>query len=433
MDYSLCTYLLLAISVVALVFMAGVSFYYLIFWTISGKKCKPVPHSDKKTRFAVLIAARNESKVIRGIFTSLKEQTYDSNYFDVWAIVESKDDPTNEIAKEFGYKTFVRDQLRDGRRTKGFAIQECINFFKRNNLIYDSYMIFDADNLMDNNYIELMNDLRQTGVKVGLGNRCYTNADKNWMTANSAIMFTYMNQITSRGRTKLFSKATLMGTGYFVDRDIIEDAGGWIFTGMTEDIQLTSYCYYRDVYMRFYPLARFYDEQSPVYHDMHMQHLRWLVGYFSKRNFLKKSGVQYDYHTKGMQRFMRFEFKVGLFPFLFYIILSFLLLLTCLVFGSLATFAGSKFAPWIFGLAGYEFFMMWVMFVIPACITIYRHNDDLKLLLKTRIIAVCTYFFFFADFALALVDSWIHPNKKSNWAKIDHSGEILDKDAKKVS
>ncbi|MCQ2802810.1 MAG: glycosyltransferase family 2 protein [Bacilli bacterium] len=433
MDYSICTYILLAISVVALVFLVAISFYYLIFWTISGKKCVPVPHSDKKTKFAVLIAARNESKVIRGIFTSLKEQTYDPKFFDVWAIVEDENDPTVEIAKEYGYKTFVRDQLREGRRTKGFALQECIEYFKRENIIYDSYMIFDADNVMDSNYIEVMNDLRQTGVKVGLGTRCYTNASKNWLTACSAIMFTYMNQITSRGRTKLFSKATIMGTGYFVDKEIIDDAGGWIFTGMTEDIQLTSYCYYRDIYMRFYPLVRFYDEQSPVYHDVHMQHLRWLAGYFSKRKFLKKEGVQYDYHTKGMQHFMRFEFKVGLFPFLAYIVLCFLLLIACLVFGTFASYAGSKFAPWIFALSGYQLFMMWVMFVIPSSITVYRHNDELKFTTKMKITAVCTYFFFFCDFALAFIDGLLHPKKKGNWTAIDHSGEILDKDAKKVS
>ena len=75
----------------------------------------------------------------------------------------------------------MRDRLVEGRKTKGFALQECIDYFSRENLNYDAYMIFDADNILDNNYIEVMNDLRQTGVKVGLGYRNYTNASQNWM------------------------------------------------------------------------------------------------------------------------------------------------------------------------------------------------------------------------------------------------------------
>lgn len=425
-----------SISALLLVFLFVASFYYLGFWSASGKPVPPVPHSDKKTKFAVLIAARNESNVIRGIFTSLQEQTYDKDYFDVWVIVESDKDETVKIAKEFGYHYFVRDRLTPDRRTKGFALQECIDHFKRKGLIYDAYMIFDADNVMDKNYIEVMNDLRQTGVKVGLGYRNFTNADTNWLTVNSAVMFTYMNQITSRGRTIFFHKATLMGTGYYVDANIIDDAGGWIFTGMTEDIQLTTYCYYHDVYMRYYPLVSLYDEQSPDYKTCHNQHVRWLAGYFERRTFLKKAGVKYDYHTKGMQSLMRFEFKTGIIPFVIFNVVSILLLVINVVLGILCAYdtASTYFLGMIFGNAAYQLFMLWFIFATPAFIVLYRDNKThLKLSFAHCVLALFTYGIYFYDFALAFFDGLIHPRKRKTWTRIDHSGEITNEQAKKVS
>ena len=430
-NYDLFIYLGWSLSGVALIFLACLSWYYLAFWRISGRPVPPVPHSDIKSKFAILIAARDESKVIRNIFSSLKEQTYDPNYFDVWVIVESKKDPTIEVAKEFGYNYFVRDRLMDGRRTKGFALQECIDHFKKENLSYDAYMIFDADNVMDHNYIEVMNDLRQTGVKVGLGYRAFTNANTNWLTIGSAVMFDYMNQITSRGRTILFHKATLMGTGYFVDSSIVDDAGGWIFTGMTEDIQLTTYCYYHDVYMRYYPLVKFYDEQSPSYKTTHMQHLRWLFGYFQRRTFLKKAGIKYDYHPKGMQQLMRTEFNAGLFPFVIFNVVSFVLLVLAIVLGTFSVYdrMGTYYYGMIFALAAYQLFILYLIFVIPAALVVIRDNKNLNLTRKNCFVAVSTYFIYFYEFVLAFLDGFFHPSKRTTWKRIEHTGEITDKDA----
>lgn len=427
-NYDLITLIMTAITGVMIVFVLLMSIYYLIFWSVSAKKTEPVPHSDKLTKFAVLIAARNESKVIPHILDSLKKQTYPADSFDVYVIVEKESDPTVEIVKSYGYKVFVRDRLMDGRRTKGFALQECIDYFWRNEIEFDSYMIFDADNILEERYLEVMNDLRQTGVKVGLGFRNFTNANTNWLTVGSSVMFAYMNDVTSKGRSIVFHKATLMGTGYYVDNDIIKDAGGWIFTGMTEDIQLTSYCYYHDIYMRYYPLVCFYDEQSPDYKTVHMQHLRWLAGYFQRRKFLKKAGVQYDYHPSGYLSFMNFEFNCGLIPFIIFNVVMSISAIVDIVFASIATFyVGPEHFGLLFGLAAFQILLVYNSFTLPAFITILRANDRINLTTKNKIIGVLTYMFFFYEFALAFLDGLFHPKKKTTWTRIKHTGEVTNK------
>ena len=130
-----------------IIVMIGLSWFYVAGLFLSMKRIKKAPHSDKYTKFAVLVPARNESEVIKNIMRALTAQTYPKEYFDVWFIVEKDDDPTIKFAGEFGFKYFVRDEMTKHRRTKGFALQECIRHFKAKGLVYDAYMIFDADNV----------------------------------------------------------------------------------------------------------------------------------------------------------------------------------------------------------------------------------------------------------------------------------------------
>lgn len=432
-DYDLTIYLLSALTGVMVVFVIFVSFYYLAYWRISKRDTIPAPHSDKLTKFAILVAARNESKVISNLLTSLVQQTYPRSSYEVYVIVEDINDPTVQIVEKFGFKYFVRDRLNDMRKTKGFALQECIAHLNRNGMNYDAYMIFDADNILDPNYIEAMNDLRQTGVKVGLGRRNFTNANTNWLTLGSSIMFSYMNQVTNKGRSLFFHKVTLMGTGYYVDREIIDDIGYWIFTGMTEDIQFTSYCYFRDVYMRYYPLVSFYDEQSPEFKIVHLQHVRWLAGYFARRKFMRSYGVQYDYHPKNFQALMIFEYKYGLVPFVIYNVLMVLASIISLVFGILATLYRQPLytCALLYTLAVIQFLLVYISFVIPAALTVKRDGKKMGLSKKNKIIGVLTYMFFFYDFAFAFIDGLFHPNKKRTWSRVTHSGEVNNNNIKK--
>ena len=428
-DYDLVFIILVAISGVSIVLLMLLSIYYLIYWSISARPLQLVPHSDKKTKFAVLVAARNESNVIEHILNSLDKQTYPRECFEAFFIVESFDDPTIKLVEKHGYQWFVRDHLDDNRRTKGFALQECINWMWKENRNYDSYLIFDADNVLEPNYIEIMNDLRQTGVEVGLGYRSFTNADKNWVTANCACMFSYMNQITSYGRSIIFHKATLMGTGYFVDDSIIRDAGGWIFTGMTEDIQLTTYCYYHDIYMCYYPATCFYDEQASDMKTVHNQHVRWLAGYMQPRGFLRKEGTQKDYHSKRLQKMMTREFKIGILPFIIFNIVSFIIFITGIVFGTLSIFYGQTYQTSIlFSTSAFQISVLYMCFVLAAMLSIIRNRKYLKLSVRNQIRCILSYMFYFYDFLAAFIDMTFHPSKKKSWVRIDHSGEVDNKE-----
>ena len=333
MDTKLAILILNIISIVLMGLFLFFSIPQIFHFIITCKKDKETPKSDKYSRFAVLVPARNEAKVISHIMRTFDRQTYPKEYFDVYFIVEDENDETIEKAIRHGHKYFVRPPISPDRRTKGFALQECISYLKENNLNYDAYMIFDADNVIEDRFIEVMNNVRQTGVEVGIGYRNFTNANKNIFASTSAILFTYMNNVTSRARTILYKKAVLMGTGYYINAKIIDEAGGWIFTGMTEDTELTAYCYEHDINMRYVKEVCFYDEQASSFKVWYNQLVRWIWGYLQRSESKENHGV--DHHTLSPKRLKlaRLEYKVSFFPPVICIALFFAIALTYTVLG----------------------------------------------------------------------------------------------------
>lgn len=429
----------LAISIIDIIFagiiivMGAISWYYVAGFFLAMKRTPKVPHSDKYTKFAILIPARNESKVVINIINALKKQTYNAESFDVWFITENEDDETNKIATENGYRYFVRDELTEKRKTKGFALQECIRHFKNNNIKYDAYMIFDADNVMDANYLEKMNDLRQTGVEVGVGYRNFTNINQNWLTSGSAILFTYMNSFTSKNRTILFKKALIAGTGYYVNADIIDEAGGWIFTGLTEDTEFTTYCEYHNINMMYYPHINFYDEQSPKFMTNHNQHIRWVWGFIEKRKRFTTGGKNHHATSKARHRASIFEYKTSIIPFAAATITDFLLLVISIILWGFSFHFDPSFSHimWIHILT--QALFLYSLFVIVAIATIAHNYNKLKMKWWMIIISVITYPFYFADLLFAFLHGLLSPSARKVWKPITHSGKISDKRAKKVS
>ena len=416
-----------------IIIMGGFSWYYVAGFFISFKRTKQAPHSDKFTKFAVLVPARNEGPFVVNIMKALQNQTYPKERFDVYFITEREDDPTNEKAVEHGFKYFVRDELTEKRKTKGFALQECIRYFKNNNLNYDAYMIFDADNVMDSDYLEKMNDVRQTGVEVAVGYRNFTNINRNWLTSGSAILFTYMNSFTSKVRTMLFKKALLTGTGYYINADIIDEAGGWIFTGMTEDTELTTYCVYHNVRMQYYPLINYYDEQSPSLRTNHNQHIRWVWGYVENRKRFKIGGKMHNATSKKLNSAAKFEYNLGIFPFVTACALDALCIIASLVLCILSLKGAPEYSGALFWHFCFEFGVLYLLMVFVAAVTIGTNYNRLKMKWWMIIICCGTYLFYFSDFMVAFLHGLFVPKTRRTWKPIKHTGKIQDKRAKKVS
>lgn len=404
--------------------------YYLTYFVIACIKVKKLERFDPETKFAVLIPARNESNVISHILNSFANIDYPRNLFEVFVIIENEEDPTKEIVEKFGFKIVIRGDL-EGRRTKGYALDDAYQYIKKNNLDFDAFMVFDADNIVSKDYLLHMNDVYKSGYQVGVGYRSFTNSSKNRITATSATLFSFMNQFTSRGRSMLFKKATLTGTGYFIAKEIVDDIGHWYWNGMTEDVELTAYCYYHNIKMHYYPYAIYFDEEPDDFKTLHRQHIRWVWGYFgSKKKFKNEVGKYYPVKNKFIRRISLIEYNFSIYPFTVFSILLAVASIVSLVFSFTALGLGQPNVDFMFSRAIIYFASLWLLFMFVAAFTLAIDNNNLKFKARLCINVVLTYLVFFGDFLFAFLDGLFHKSKRSTWKEIKHSGEITDKNVK---
>lgn len=414
--------------VLAFVFFLCFLWYYFLYFAVASAKTRVLPKAKKYTKFAILIPARNESNVIRNILNACSKLDYPKEFFDVYIIIESKKDPTYKIVQEYGFKVVIRGDLTN-RRTKGFALDDAYQQIKKSGIVYDAFMIFDADNVMNSDYLSLMNDVYQAGYQVGVGYRSFTNATKNWVCGCSATLFSFMNQFTSRGRSHFFEKATLTGTGYFLAREVVDNEGGWIWNGMTEDVQLTTYCYYHNIRMHYYPYAKYFDEQPESFKTLNKQHVRWLWGFFASRKQFKKQTHVYPCKNKLIRRFSLIEYNTSIYPFVIFAVIS--------VLSSLASlgifFASLAFNPaesgFLFAHALFQVSILYLTFIFISAFTIAIDNKNLKFSSSQCVVICLTYIAFFFSFVMALFDGLFHKEKRNTWSKIEHKGDIIDKQA----
>lgn len=241
-----------------------------------------------KSNYAILIPARNEEKVIVGLMESLKKQTAKVDFNDVYVMVSDENDLAIPILKK--YKCNIATRMNPNLERKGYALDELIKGIKKE---YDLYFIFDADNILDKNFIKNMLEEHKKGYDIVTSKRLNKNPSDSVTSYCSGLLFTLLN-IFNRSKANNNESVILSGTGFFISGDIIKKLKGYPFNTLTEDYELTLYSIINEYNSGYCDKAIFYDEQ-PIDFDVSIkQRTRWIKGYFENRKkYNKKLLEQY--------------------------------------------------------------------------------------------------------------------------------------------
>lgn len=240
---------------------------------------KPKRRDKKEPKFAILIPARDESKVIEGLLKSIKKQNV--NMEDVFVIVEDLNDKTVAITENYQGNIFVREDLTKQR--KGYALDECFKYLKKKGKEYDLYFIFDADNILDDHYFENMLVSYQEGYDLVISYRNCKNGNESIISAASSLTFSVMNEFINKSKNECNGNVVVSGTGFFVTREIVKKWHGFPFHSLTEDYELTLYSIVNEMCTFYNDKAMFYDEQPITYKQSKTQRIRWIKGYLEAR------------------------------------------------------------------------------------------------------------------------------------------------------
>ncbi|HMM00964.1 MAG TPA: glycosyltransferase [Bacilli bacterium] len=282
------------------------------------------PPTVIKKKYGIMISARNEAAVIGHLIESIKKQNYPQELLTIFVIADNCQDNTADIARNLGAVVYERNSKTE--IGKGFALSFLMDCIKRDYgiLSFDGFFVFDADNLLDSEYIDKMNDAFNSGKDIITSYRNTKNFDTNFISASYGY-HQYRNiRFNHIPRSKLNLSCNVTGTGFLVKSSILKD--GWKWKLITEDIEFTIDSVLEGYQVGYCHEAIFYDEQPRTFKMMFRQRVRWSKGFlmvFASRGWrLLKSLFRkssYGERTKSSQSafqhsFTRYDLLMYIFP-----------------------------------------------------------------------------------------------------------------------
>ena len=117
---------------------------------------------DRKHVFRILIAARNEEIVLKPLIKSILSQNYEQDKYQIYVLPNNCTDNTKKIALDLGCNVL---EVNFSPKTKGEVLNYAFQKFRKCK-DFDTYVIFDADNVLDPNFLNEMNSKLNEGYRV---------------------------------------------------------------------------------------------------------------------------------------------------------------------------------------------------------------------------------------------------------------------------
>lgn len=250
-------------------------YFFLAFFGIFKKREDKI--TTPKNTFAIIVAAHNEEQVIGQLVENLHVLNYPRELYDVYVIADNCKDKTAQIAKSAG--AIVHERFSLDQKGKGYAMEWMFEKLFAQKKQYDAVVVFDADNLVDTNFLMEMNNRLCKGEKVIQGYLDAKNPNDTWISATFAISFWVVNHIWHLAKYNLGLSSVLGGTGMCISTDILKKFG-WGATCLTEDMEFTMKVLLIGIRTTWAHDAIVYDEKPLTFKQSWNQRKRWAQGHF---------------------------------------------------------------------------------------------------------------------------------------------------------
>ena len=274
----------------------SIQFIYTLFFWLPARKYKP---AEKKHRVGIIIPARNESAVIGDTVRCLLASDYPRELFDIFVVADNCTDDTAEIAREAGAIVFEHFDDDPKHKKAGYALQFGFEKILESYDNYDFFIKFDADNLMEPNYISKMNDAFDSGVKSARGYSNSKNITQNIVSGISGLWYIRDSRFACQARSFLGTSQMLGGAGMMFSADIIREHGGWDCLSASDDAEFALKRLREGVKTHYVSEAIVYEDQPTTLKDTFNRNKRMGKGLFEL------------FFTQGIPCFFKFFTKFG--------------------------------------------------------------------------------------------------------------------------
>ena len=276
-DSFLNSLLPLDIIMIPIQILFSLSAVYFFVLGMAGLVHSRVPQShDPHKRFAVIIPAHNEENVIVPLIENLLHLDYPKELYSIFVIADNSTDGTASKAHEAG--AIVYERFHDKQRGKGHALEWMFSKLDERTETYDAVVIFDADNLVDPQFLKHINNRMCEGSKIVQGYIDAKNPTDTWVTACFSMAFWVSNRMLQLARYNLGLSNYLGGTGMAISKDLLKEIG-WGATSLTEDLEFSIKALLLGHKTTWAHEAVVYDEKPLTFRQAWDQRRRWALGH----------------------------------------------------------------------------------------------------------------------------------------------------------
>lgn len=261
------------INILLLAAVGFTTFYLLVFAVASlFNRHTTIPRAKHQNRFLVLIPAYKRDKTILNTVSAILGQTYPQRLFDVTVISDHQSEMTNMRLAQYTI-TLLTPNFEKSSKLKSlqYSMLKLLEF-----KIYDVVLILDADNIVEPEFLEQMNDaFEYSGTKAIQAHRRAMNLDTS-SARLSAIFEEINNSIFRRGHINLGLSSALLGSGvaydfvWFKNNIMNARANG-------EDKELEAMLMRQHIFVDYFDSIVIYDEKTRDTSDFNRTRGRWVT------------------------------------------------------------------------------------------------------------------------------------------------------------
>ncbi|MCK9164054.1 MAG: glycosyltransferase family 2 protein [Bacteroidales bacterium] len=249
---------------------------YLFFYAVLSMKENMPRHKEakKKNKILVLFPAYNEDKIIINSIEEFIKQDYPRELFDVVIVSDNMKDETDNKIIELGGEILKANY---DNSSKAKALKFAIN--QKKDIDYDIIVILDADNIVEPNFLNEINNAYYAGSKAIQAHRVAKNRDTE-MAILDAVSEEINNSIFRRGHVRIGISSALIGSGMAFDYKWFKENVHHLNTA-GEDKELEVLLLKQGIYIDFLNWVFVYDEKTRNQSTFAKQRRRWIAAQFS--------------------------------------------------------------------------------------------------------------------------------------------------------
>ena len=253
---------------------------YIFVFSVAGNfyKKRRTPINKVQYKIAVFIPGYKEDAVIVEVAKSALEQNYPSNLFDVIVIADSfKADTITEL----NALPINLIEVSFEKSTKSKALNKAMESLNEN---YNYALILDADNIMESNFLQKINDSFNSGYEIVQGHRKAKNYNTSYAILDAASE-EINNHIFRKGHRVLGLSSGLIGSGMAFDYKLFKSMMSTVNAIGGFDKELEFKFAEKRIAIEYLQDAIVLDEKIQKSSDFSNQRKRWLSTQFV---YLKK-------------------------------------------------------------------------------------------------------------------------------------------------